>query len=156
MVHFLGQFSTWKIFMRNGYSKGITIGFNAYLFHIYSKRSIWQEQGQRHWRGWGGRGGRKDIAPPIFSEQKGKKGEKRKKRKTFKAETLKSLSLSSKCYCFSHSWATRIQIFFLGQPCWLTILVSVPWSLHFEIHFADPEENKMIKKTCEVSTCLIS
>ena len=50
-----------------------------------------------------GGGRRKDIAPPIFSEQKGKKGEKRKKRKTFKAETLKSLSLSSKCYCFSHS-----------------------------------------------------
>ena len=42
-----------------------------------------------------------------------KKGKQRKKRKSFKAETIKRLSPRSKCYCFSHSRASRIQKFFL-------------------------------------------
>ena len=38
-----------------------------------------------------------------FLVSKNKKGEKRKKITAFKAETVKSLSPSSKCYCFNHS-----------------------------------------------------
>ena len=31
----------------------------------------------------------------------------------------------------------EFKIFLFGQPWWPTILFSVPWLLHFEIHFAD-------------------
>ena len=54
--------------------------------------------------------------PPFFfffcsaKRKKGNKGEK----KTFKAETIKRPSPRSKCYCFSHSRASRIQRFFLS------------------------------------------
>ena len=42
-----------------------------------------------------------------------------------------SRSAKSKCYCFNHSRRSRIQnIFLVGQPWWLTILVSVPWLLY--------------------------
>ena len=93
----------------------------------------------------------------TFLQAKRKKENKGKKRKTFKAETIKRLSPSSKCYCFSHSRASKIQFFFFfGQPCWTTVLASVPWLFHFEIHFGSPEQDKMIKKTCKVLTCLIS
>ena len=77
--------------------------------------------------------------PPFFLCSKKKKGRQREKRKTFKPETIKRLSPRSKCYCFCHSRASRIQkIYLVGQPWWPTILLSVPWSLHFEIHFAGP------------------
>ena len=39
---------------------------------------------------------------------KGKREEKRKK-ESFNAETIKRLSPRSKCYCFIHSGASRIQ-----------------------------------------------
>ena len=50
--------------------------------------------------------------PLTFLRSKKKKEKERKKRKTFKAETIKRLSPRSKCYCFSHSRASRIQTFF--------------------------------------------
>ena len=59
-----------------------------------------------------GRGGGHGAA--TFLQAKRKKENKGKKRKTFKAETIKRLSPSSKCYCFSHSRASRIQNFFLS------------------------------------------
>ena len=59
-----------------------------------------------------GRGGGHSAA--TFLQPKRKKENKRKKRKTFKAETIKRLSPSSKCYCFSHSRASKIQIFFFS------------------------------------------
>ena len=79
--------------------------------------------------------------PPAFLRSKKKKEKQREKRKTFKEETIKRLSPRSKCYCFRHSRASRIQkIFLVGQPWWPTILVSVPWPLHFEIHLAGPDQ----------------
>ena len=42
-----------------------------------------------------------------------KMGKQREKRKSFKAETIRRLSPSSKCYCFSHSRASRIKKFSL-------------------------------------------
>ena len=65
-----------------------------------------------------------------------KKRKQRVKRKSLKAETIKKLPPSSKCYCFSHSRASRIQKFFLSPSRWPTMLFTVPWLLHFEIHFA--------------------
>ena len=61
--------------------------------------------------GWGAR-------PPLFSvgKRQKRKRNKAKKRKYFKRETIKRLS-----------------------PRWPTILLSVPWPLHFEIHFAGSE-----------------
>ena len=52
--------------------------------------------------------------PPHFLRSKKKKGKQRKARKTFKAETIKRLSLRSKLYCLSHSRASRTQKFFLS------------------------------------------
>ena len=58
--------------------------------------------GRIGWRGvWEGEGGR--TWHHQFLVSKNKKGEKRKKIKAFKAEAVKRLSPSSKCYCFSHS-----------------------------------------------------
>ena len=51
---------------------------------------------------------------PTFLGSKKKKGKQRKARKTFKVETIKRLSLRSKCYCFSYSRASRTQRFFLS------------------------------------------
>ena len=61
--------------------------------------------------GWGGSGGND---PPTFLRNKKKKKKQRKKTKSFNAEANKRLSPKSKCYCFSHSWAPRIQKFFLS------------------------------------------
>ena len=62
----------------------------------------------------GGPRGHDPPPVPLFSfcVAKRKKGNKGKK-ETFKAETIKRLSLMSKCHCFSHSRASRIQKFFL-------------------------------------------
>ena len=67
-------------------------------------------------------GSRGDHAPPphhptfffvcvCVAKEKGKQ---RKKRNSFKAETIKTLSPRSKCYCFSYSRASRIQKLFLS------------------------------------------
>ena len=69
---------------------------------------------------------------PLFCVAKRKNGNKAK-RKTFKAETIKRLSLRSKLYCLNHSRTS-------SHHGWPTILFSVPWPLHFEIHFAGPVE----------------
>ena len=70
----------------------------------------------------GGRGGGAYPLPPppthkhthtqTFLSGKKKNGNKEKTRKSFKAETIKKLSPRSKCYCFSHSRASRIQKLF--------------------------------------------
>ena len=74
--------------------------------------------------GWG-RGGRAMPSPllPPFLRSKNKKGNQGKK-----AEIIERLSPRSKCYCFSHSRVFRIQKNFF----------SVPWPLHFQIHFDAP------------------
>ena len=64
------------------------------------------EHGRRYWRDRGGHGS------PTSLRNKKKKGKEKEKRKTFKAETIKRLSLRSKCYCFSYSRVSRIQNFF--------------------------------------------
>ena len=73
----------------------------------------------------------------IFYSKK-KKEKQMKKRRSFKAEIIKRLPPRLKCYCFSHSRAPEFKFFLVGQPWWPTILFSVPWPLHFEIHFAGP------------------
>ena len=91
-------------------------------------------QGRRHrGRGTGG----DDTLTFLLSKKK--KGKQRKKWNSFKAETIKRLSPRSKCYCFSHSTASKIQkIFLVSQPWCPTILFSVLWPLHFENHFTGP------------------
>ena len=54
------------------------------------------------------------LPPQLFCVAKRKKLNKGKKGKSFKAETIKRLPPKSKCYCFSHSRASRIQKFFLS------------------------------------------
>ena len=70
---------------------------------------------------------------------KRKKGKQSKARKTFKAETIKRLSLRSKCYCLSHSTASRIQKIFLSANHGGRQLFNVPWPLHFQTHSVGPE-----------------
>ena len=50
----------------------------------------------------------------TFSRSKKKKGKERKARETFKAETIKRLSLKSKLYCLSHSRESRVKHFLLS------------------------------------------
>ena len=52
--------------------------------------------------------------PQLFCVAKRKKLNKGKKGKSFKPETIKRLPPKSKCYCFSHCRASRIQKFFLS------------------------------------------
>ena len=76
---------------------------------------------------------------PLFLRCRKKKRETKKKRKSFQAETIKRLSPRSKCYCFSHSRASRIQKLSLSAKRGPTILFSIPWSLHFGILFVGPD-----------------
>ena len=63
----------------------------------------------------GGRAGRAPLSPShFFFCSKKKIGKKSQKRKSFKAKAIKRLPPRSKCYCFSHSRASRIQKFFLS------------------------------------------
>ena len=68
------------------------------------------------------------IPNTLFCEAKIKKGKEKKKRKSFKAETVKSLSTRSKCYCF------RIVYCFIPERLHSNTF-SVPWPLHIEMHF---------------------
>ena len=88
-----------------------------------------------------------EACPSNFWRSEKKKKRQRKKRKGFEASTIKSLSLRSKCYYFSHSRASRIQKFSL----FITILFSVLWLLHFEIHLAGPEINFYILMSLKIA-----
>ena len=55
-------------------------------------------------------GGTIALHTQFFPQQK-EKMEAKEKRKNFKAETIKRLPQKTKCYCFSHSGASRIQKF---------------------------------------------
>ena len=55
--------------------------------------------------------GMPSLPPPHFFAYQKEKRETKEKRKSFKAETIKRLSPRSKCYCFNHSGASRIQKF---------------------------------------------
>lgn len=55
-----------------------------------------------------------DLTWPFHVlRSKKEKWEKSKKRRSLKAQRIKRLLTSSKCYCFSHSGASRIQKCFL-------------------------------------------
>ena len=59
--------------------------------------------------------GPEDIASPHFCLAKRKNCRKgKKKRKSLNTDTIKRLSPRTKCYCFSHSRASRTQFFFLS------------------------------------------
>ena len=77
------------------------------LLYTFVLNKSYIVQGRRHW-GVGGHGS------PTFLCSKKEKGKQRQARKTFKAETIKRLSLRSKLYCLSHSRASRIKKFFFS------------------------------------------
>ena len=52
---------------------------------------------------------------PLLQLFKKKERETKVKKGSVKVETIKSLSSKSKCYCFSHSRASRIKKFFLSD-----------------------------------------
>ena len=88
-------------------------------------------QGQRH-----GRGGVGGPCPPSPQKENGKP---KRKITIFKAETIERLSPRSKCHCFSHSRVSRIQKIFLSATMAGCVqCISVPWPLHFEIHYTSP------------------
>ena len=68
--------------------------------------------------GWGWWWARKPctLRSPTFLPSSKKKGKQKKKKKFIKKfiKFIKSLSPRSKCYCFSHSKASKIQNFFLS------------------------------------------
>ena len=73
----------------------------------------------------------------AFAQQKEKRETKGKK-KTFKAETIKRLSPRSKCYCLAILERLEFKDFSVGHSWWPTVLVSVPWPLHFGNPFRRP------------------
>ena len=75
------------------------------------------------------------MDPNFFAQQKEKR-ETKKKERVLKQKLLKGCHLKrlSKCYCFSHSRASRIQRFFLSANH------GAPRPLHFEIHFSGPDK----------------
>ena len=77
--------------------------------------------------------GRAMLPPPTFLCSKKKK--RKQTKKSFKTESIQRQSPGSKCYCFSHSRGSTIQIFFLSAN--KTFQCSM--ALHFEIHFACSE-----------------
>ena len=85
------------------------------------------------------------CSPPTFLRSKKKKGKQRRAGTTFKAETIKRLSLRSKCYCFSHSRVFRIQKIFLsashGGPQYFSV-------------FRAPSTLKSISPALYVQTCI--
>ena len=99
----LVELYTQRSFTKNCFTYIFVEQFEEHLF-----------QGRRHW----------GVPPPppppthththTFSCSKKKKGKQRKARKTFKAESIKRLSLRSKLYCLSHSRVSRIQKKFLS------------------------------------------
>ena len=97
------------------------------------------KQGRQHWTGPGGPClSLLHVLPPLLFCIGKRKGKQRKIER-FIAETIKKLSPRQKCYCFSHSRASRIQTFFLSvnQGGW-QVFFSVPWPLLLEINFAGP------------------
>ena len=87
--------------------------------------------------------------PHFFCVAKRKKRHKGKK-ETLKAETLKAESFKVETLKGCHQGQNvtvlailkilKFNLFFLAQPWWLTILLSVPGPLHFESHFSGPEQ----------------
>ena len=92
----------------------------------------------------GDTGGPGDHGLLTFLRSKKKKGKQRKARKTFKAEPTKRLSLSSKCYCFRHSRASRIQKFFLS--------INHSGRQFFSV-FYGPSTLKSISPTLQLNIC---
>lgn len=89
-------------------------------------------------------GVRRRWPPYFFCIAKRKERSKEKKRKSFKGQTIKR----SKCYCFSHPRASRNKKNLIGQLWCPAILFSVPWLLHFKIHYAGPScGRKLVLKT---------
>ena len=92
-------------------------------------------------------GGQCFLPPPqtpsthFSEEQKGKRETEGKKRVS-KQKLSKRLWLKSKCYCVSHSRASRTQNSFLPANhggCGWQYFFSVSWPLHFAINFAGLE-----------------
>ena len=97
-------FSTINYCLPSWYIKYIKIDNKT----LYDPKTL--REGRRYW------GAGVAIPPPplprTFLHSKKKKRNQREKRKTFKAENIERLSPKSKCYCFSHSRASRVQSFF--------------------------------------------
>ena len=82
-----------------------------------------------------GKGG--EHVSPIFLRSK-KKGKQKKKEKVLKQKLLKGCHQGQNVTVLAILEHLEFKHFFVGQPCWSTILFSVPWPLHFEFHFAGP------------------
>ena len=88
------------------------------------------------------------MASLTFLHSKKKKGIQRTERKSLIAETMKRLSPRSKCYSFSHSRVSRVQIFFLSasRSTWKSIsLALIIFALvsHFRLFFITESNGKI-------------
>ena len=78
------------------------------------------------------------MTAPTFLPNKKRKEKQRKKSKS-QYVTVKMLP-RSKPYCLAVPERLKFKFFLVGERWWPTILFSVPFHLHFEIHFAGPEK----------------
>ena len=109
--------------IKRPYIYNILMACNNILFLAFNHRA-------------GDTGGPCPPPSPIFPCSKKKKGKQRKARKTFKAETIKRLSLRLKLYCLSHSRESRIQKFFLSANHGVRQYFSI-------FHFAGPKSRML-------------
>ena len=84
----------------------------------------------------------------IFGMPKRKKENKAKKERVSKQKLLKGCHQEGQNLLFQPFQSVQnSKVFLVAQPWWPTILFSVPWHLHFEIHFAGPVFKKVNNTT---------
>ena len=94
--------------------------------------------------GGGGAGGaRGGYGPTTFCVAKIKKGNKEKKERLSKQKLWKGCHQGQNVTVLVILEPLEFNKFLVGQPWWSTILVSVPWPLHFEIYFTGPGFNDL-------------
>ena len=124
------------IFINNFFSYATRLYVKLKVVLVQLPLPLLTEGKQGRWH----RGRRGGMSPDTFLRSIKKNGVKRKKRNSFKAETIKRLSPSTKCYCFSHYRASIIQKFpnmvadntfhcFMAPPLWNSF--HRPWKNNF-------------------------
>ena len=104
------------------------------LICSFKKVSFRIIQGRQHWGGRGGHAPPSSPSPFFFCVAKRKKGDKSKKERVSKQKLLKGYHQGQNIIVL----AILERLEFESFSCRPTILFSVPWPPHFEIHFAGP------------------
>ena len=81
------------------------------------------------------------MGPTFFGVEKRNKANKGKKERVSKQKLLKGCHQGQNVTVLAILERLELKKISCWQLLWLTILFSVPWPLHFEIHFWEMEKN---------------